>query len=272
MVKKLLPALQNRLAGRMKMQRFYEQMFSLSIDGMNYGRGDNFYDSGELVLLNLLIQYFKESDRVVFDVGANVGDYSKTLSDTLPPHVTIHVFEPSKKTFQLLLENTKHVKNIVANNFGLSDKDGTTMLYQNDNLSGLSSVYHRNLKHIGIDMNNSEEIYVTTIDRYCINANISKIDFLKLYIEGHELNALKGAQQMLKAGNIEFIQFEFGGCNIDSRTYFRDFFYMLEDQYRLFRIVKDGLVDIPAYKETCEIFTTSNYFAAKKRTLLEKQL
>jgi hypothetical protein len=87
---------------------------------------------------------------------------------------------------------------------------------------------------------------------------------LKLDIEGHELKALNGATQMINSKKIDVIQFEFGGCNIDSRTYFQYFFYLLKDNYYIYRILKDGLFEMPTYKKTYEIFITINYLAVKK--------
>ena len=63
---------------------------------------------------------------------------------------------------------------------------------------------------------------------------------------------------------IDFIQFEFGGCNIDSRTYFQDFFYHLQDNYKIYRILEDNIYELQTYKETYEIFITVNYLAVIK--------
>ncbi|HWZ03610.1 MAG TPA: FkbM family methyltransferase, partial [Mucilaginibacter sp.] len=87
---------------------------------------------------------------------------------------------------------------------------------------------------------------------------------LKLDIEGNELNALKGAEKMLKSKSVKSIQFEFGTCNIDSRTYFRDFWFLLNQDYNIFRVVKDGLYPITAYTEYDEVFATINYYAELK--------
>jgi hypothetical protein len=57
------------------------------------------------------------------------------------------------------------------------------------------------------------------------------------------------------------IQFEFGGCNIDSRTYFKDFYELLSLKYRLFRLTVDGMVPIDRYHERHEQFTTTNFIA-----------
>ena len=75
---------------------------------------------------------------------------------------------------------------------------------------------------------------------------------------------MNGAKQMINDKRIDAIQFEFGGCNIDSRTFFQDFFYLLKDHYKIYRVLKDGLLEMPIYKETYEIFITINYLAIKK--------
>jgi hypothetical protein len=103
-----------------------------------------------------------------------------------------------------------------------------------------------------------------TLDEYCREKNISRIDFLKLDVEGHELKALAGAKEMLSAGKIDRIQFEFGGCDIDSRSFFQDFFYLLQNRYDIFRILKNGLRPIKKYEETEEIFLTTNFLAVKR--------
>ena len=63
----------------------------------------------------------------------------------------------------------------------------------------------------------------------------------------------------MERGGIGFIQVEFGGCHIDSRTYFHDFYELLTPRYRIYRIVTDGLRPLTAYREISEIFTTTNY-------------
>ena len=47
---------------------------------------------------------------------------------------------------------------------------------------------------------------------------------MKMDIEGHEPFALRGAKNSLQKGLFRYIQFEYGGCNIDSRTYLKDFY------------------------------------------------
>ena len=111
-------------------------------------------------------------------------------------------------------------------------------------------------------MNRREEVNLLTVEEFCRQKNIDGVDFLKLDVEGHELAVLAGAGNMLLTGKIKYIQFEFGGCNIDSRTFFRDFYNLLNPRYQIYRVLTDGLKPISAYRETDEIFVTTNYFAA----------
>ena len=60
------------------------------------------------------------------------------------------------------------------------------------------------------------------------------------------------------------MQFEFGGCNIDSWTHFQDFYYFFRDAgFRLYRLGPKGLDLIERYSELDEAFTTTNYFAQR---------
>jgi FkbM family methyltransferase len=244
-------------------QPFFEKLHLLSLAGMNYGNGD-FLNSGELNTLKYIKKKLNGSGSLkLFDVGANIGNYSIELANCFAD-AQIHSFEPSQKTFEHLVRTTSGISSIKPNNIGFGDSETTLRLFSEREGSRLASVYHRNMDHLGISLSNIEEIKLSTIDNYCAANNIGRINLLKLDVEGNELNALKGAQNMLDQGNIDFIQFEMGGANIDSRTYFQDFYYLLKDKFRIYRILSDGLVEIKGYKETYEIFITINYLAERR--------
>lgn len=253
-------------AGRKGLQKFFQVLYTAGTYGMNYGNGGDFKKSGELYAArHIKSKYKKNEPLTIFDVGANKGFYTLELAGLFSDRsFTIHSFEPSAATYDVLLKNISGTKHIVANHFGLGSQKETTQLFTNNPLSGLASVYQRKLDYIGIDMSSVEEIQIDTVDNYCLEKNIERIHFLKLDIEGHELKCLAGAEQMLQQKQIDFIQFEFGGCNIDSRTYFQDFWYLLKDHYHFYRIVKNGLVPIKQYNERWEIFKNINFLAEKK--------
>jgi len=124
----------------------------------------------------------------------------------------------------------------------------------------------RKLDHFNIDFNESEEVSIDTIDNYCSENAIEHIDLLKLDIEGHELDALSGANDMFAKRAIKNVTFEFGGCNIDTRTFFQDFWYFFsKNEFKLFRITPSGYMHpLKTYKEIYEQFRTINFMAKLK--------
>jgi len=251
--------------GLLKYQEFFEETLELSLRGMNIGEGGDFNKSGEIKVLKYIKEKLDKKKKLyLFDVGANLGNYSLCLTNVFKnSDYYLFSFEPSRETFRELCKVCagNRVKNY---NFGFGEKESKTFLHSNEKGSGLASVHKRRLDHFNIDMKLKEEIEIKTIDQFCLEKNIVSIAFLKLDVEGNELNVLRGAKRMLEKGAIKFIQFEFGGCNIDSRTFFQDFYYLLKDNYRIYRIVKDGLREIKNYKECYELFITTNFLAEIK--------
>ena len=232
---------------------------------MNFGRGTHPATSGELYVMKMISSDKESGRRVVLDVGANIGKYSVALSKHFAgdDHV-IHSFEPSPLTFEQLKKNVADLRAVQVHNVALSDHEGDQTLFSRSPLSGMSSLYQRRLEHFNMQMDRTETIHTTTLDSFAAEHEIDSIHFLKMDIEGHELSCLSGATQFMQKNRIKYIQFEFGGCNIDSRTYFQDFWYLLSPGYKLFRIVQDGLVEIKAYNERLEIFKNINYLAIRK--------
>ncbi|HSD07372.1 FkbM family methyltransferase [Flavobacterium sp.] len=263
---KIAKIILNKHIGKSNYQGIFESFFSLSLNGMNIGGGGQTDTSGErnaLVYIKSRLQNVQQL--TIFDVGANIGLYTILLNDIFNENAKIFSFEPSKKTFNTLSVNTGTIKNRNIFNFGFGNVNTVLTLYSNKEESGLASIYERRLDHFNIKMNLSEEIEIRTIDTFCSENSISKINFLKIDVEGHELNVLNGASELIKNNKIDFIQFEFGGCNIDSRTYFQDFYYLLKEDFYIYRILKDGLYKIENYKEMYETFITTNFLAERKQ-------
>ena len=104
-MKKILINLLKIITGKKRFQNFYESLFKFSLYAMNYGDGE-FRTSGELNVFSLIKRKFKnKKDLMIFDVGGNVGNYSKSLAIFFGPSSTIHSFEPSKKTFKYSFSN-----------------------------------------------------------------------------------------------------------------------------------------------------------------------
>lgn len=260
------------LAGRVDCQRHFQRLHALSLECMNIGGGAEVALSGEGRAVAFVADALKDRRApVVFDVGANVGVYGQTILSAFDGRCSLHCFEPSPATFRELEHNITADDSTRLHQLALSDREGTSTLYSFGDNNALSSLHDRRLDHFGLASNAPVNVRTTTIDAFCTSQGIEQIDLLKLDVEGHELSVLEGARRMLSEGRIHFIQFEFGGCNIDSRTYLQDFFYLLTPTHELHRIIRHGLAPIPAYDERLEVFITTNFLAVPKATTLARE-
>lgn len=247
-------------AGRTKWQFVWRRLHALSLAGRHFGH----YDvdaSGELVALRYAGEKRPDAN-VVVDVGANLGRWSVQARGVWPS-TDIHAFEPATAMYEQLVGATPaHGARCVHAACGAAS--GTATLYSVPGLPGLSSLHERDLTTHALRMTPAEVVAVTTLDEYCEEQGIDRIDYLKIDTEGHELAVLQGARRMIENRGIAFIQFEFGGANIDSRTYVRDFVRLLTPRYRIWRVLIDGLEPL-VYGEREEVFVTTNFLAEHVR-------
>jgi len=229
------------------------------------GSGGNVENSGEKSILKKL-QSLKQERYCLFDVGANKGDFTKMILNCFnDDNLEIHCFEPAKVTFELLSNNIKSDK-VILNNKGLGKEAGIFPFYTNSPGAGTASLTKRKLDYLGVDFHYSEDVSIETLDNYCLANNIKNIDLLKLDVEGHELDVLEGSKEMLKRKMIKMVSFEFGGCNIDTRTFLRDFYYLFNEfGFLLYRITPSGyFYPLDNYSENLELFRTTNFIGIRK--------
>ena len=206
---------------------------------------------------------------VVFDIGANEGGWTAELLRRAGDRVSmIYQFEPSPHNIDLLTKKFSGNAHVTLVPYAVSDTRGEADLFSDVPGSGMASLHKRKLDHFGISFDQSSRVSMVTIDEMVAKYSLCTIDFLKMDIEGHELAALKGAEESLKKGIIAALSFEFGGCNIDSRTFFQDYWYLLTGLgYAIFRIMPNGSAfPITRYRETLEYFLTTNYIAVRKNS------
>jgi FkbM family methyltransferase len=198
---------------------------------------------------------------VAFDIGANGGKWSKAFISNSPDAVS-YAFEPSVATYKQLTNNILGVANIFPCNVGMSDKEGIAKLFTDSAGSGLASLSSRRLDHFNISMEHFEEVSLTTVDTFIKTHDVLP-SIIKLDVEGHELSVLLGAIDSIS--KIPVIQFEFGGCNLDTHTTFQDFWYFFfERNFAIYRLGPKGISLVKNYSEMYEIYITTNYFAINK--------
>ncbi|MCZ7612752.1 MAG: FkbM family methyltransferase [Ignavibacteriaceae bacterium] len=92
--------------------------------------------------------------------------------------------------------------------------------------------------------------------------NISKIDFVKIDVEGNELNVLKGALNSIRAGMINMIQFEYNSFWQKSSSTLEAVFDLLRtEKFNFYRLTPWGKIPIKKYSKRIENYKQSNYLA-----------
>jgi FkbM family methyltransferase len=252
------------LFGPLVPQAAWEWLHQLALRGMNIGGGSNVTESGELWVIEKVADHLRRlASPVVFDIGANVGSYCALLLEHLPGPVDLHCFEPSVAAYRELQHRLGARAGVHLHRLGLSDASGEAFLHGTPDNTAMSSMYARDLPHLGLKLDSRESIELATIDGICGQFRIEHVGFMKLDCEGHELKVMQGGRSLFERGAVDLVQFEFGGCNLDSRTYLKDFFEFLTPRFRIHRVLRRGLAPVDRYRETGEIFTTTNFLAVR---------
>ncbi len=125
------------------------------------------------------------------DVGANIGVYSRFLSHRVRSAGKVHSFEPAPDNFKRLSEALSGYSNIRLNNVAVGKQTGEIPLYLSDELN----VDHRAYSIPGVTRH-SVVVHSTSLDVYFTSS--SRVDFIKMDVQGYELSVLRGASRLLR--------------------------------------------------------------------------
>lgn len=206
-----------------------------------------------------VIQNNSKKFKLVFDVGANIGDWTSLILRACP-HATVYSFEPSKKTFETLshsiTSSRAHLYNVAL---GEKEEDKDFYIY------GENSVFNSTIKrdiHVPGEDTVIEKVKFTTVDIFCKENNIDSISFLKIDTEGNEMSVLLGAEKFITEGKIDMIQFEYGGTYLDAGVLLKDVFAFFKDKpYSIHKVMRNDLKLCKEYMPGLETFNYSNFVA-----------
>lgn len=234
------------------------------VDRFNGDNDSNSSTNGEEWLLNKELPKLRGGG-VVFDVGANIGNWSRYCLG-VAPDLRMHLFEPSAFTFKKL-QSSEWPTGVKLNNLGLGERQEQLLLNIAGDGAGMNSIHQRHGVK-GVEMAagvSTEAIQIQTLDAYCEENGIIHIDFLKVDVEGHEMAVFKGASNMLSNQKIDLIQFEYGGCNLDARVYLLDIWNLLQSYgYVIGKIYPNRIEMLGKYQQCQETFRYANFIAKRK--------
>ena len=191
---------------------------------------DNLYFTGyfEKTESRFIEQIVKEGD-VILDIGANFGWYTTLCSKLCGTNGEVHAFEPVPTTlvelrFNLELNNTE--SNVLVNNFALGSENKRTEIFLFEGLPHS----HASLSNLGRHDGRPISIQVKTMDEYASqNLQAKQVRFIKLDVEGAEINVLNGAKHFFEIQKNLWLLFE---INVETSNAFG------YDQKKLFATLK----------------------------------
>lgn len=142
-----------------------------------------------------------------FDVGANVGQTTLSIKERFP-HARVHAFEPVGSTFNTLEQNVRALDGVSLHRLALSDFAGRATMTADANSPLNRLLDGAPATAAGAPL--TESVATDTIDRFCAERRIARIDLLKVDAEGADLKVLEGGAEMLRDGRVAFVFAEVG--------------------------------------------------------------
>ena len=144
------------------------------------------------------------SGDIVIEVGAHIGYLTTYFAHLVGSKGQVLTFEPSDENAGYLVDNVRDLAWVTIDRHGVADFIGTAKFFvesitgQNNSLYADYAVFDENAKNAGLKAERTEmSIEVTTIDRTVAERGIAP-NFVKIDIEGAELDALRGMTETLK--------------------------------------------------------------------------
>ncbi len=224
--------------------------------------GNDIGTNGELLVQKIVLSVIpRDSPLTIFDIGANVGEWTKPLirscNEMTAQNIQIHAFEPVSSTMRLLRTNIADMSSVVhLVNKAVSDTTGSTTMSIIADGAGTNAL----IPDPSQSIRSLETVATVTIDGYCEEQGIAAVALVKVDTEGHDLAVLRGAERMLSERAIGVIQFEYNWRWILQRAYLRDAFNLANTVgYNIGKVTRLGIEFYDMWNIELETFREGNY-------------
>jgi FkbM family methyltransferase len=165
------------------------------------------------------VEFFRQTLKcgdVFLDIGANGGFFTVMASKQVGETGKVYAFEPGKRELDLLRNNiaVNKLNNVNVIEAAVGDRDTTTQfaISRDGALNSLLQTEHPDQK-----IESWQTVQMKTIDNFVRENNISKVDFIKVDVEGAEKLVFEGAKELLASSRKLTILFE--GCVTNSKSF-----------------------------------------------------
>ena len=158
------------------------------------------YEKGYETKVGPALNSAVKDEDIAWDIGANLGLYTKALSELVGKNGFVRAFEPHPKTFNNLKKILKNV-NTKIHNIGFGDSKEKVRFSDLEDHTINSIV---DTSYTGTYL----EIEITTIDKVIVEKNWEAPNIIKIDVEGFELDIMKGMSSTLYNKNLRFILIE----------------------------------------------------------------
>jgi FkbM family methyltransferase len=208
-------------------------------------------------IINAISRHKLSKKPIFFDIGANIGVQTLQLGEYFKGSI-IHAFEPTNFGYNKMQKNISLnpilKKTIYINQTFLTNKkkEIPNKIYASWSLENKKNVHK---KHLG-SYKKTSNANSFKLDTYIIRKKIKKIDFIKLDVDGHELDVLKSGYKFLKKKRVPiifevapYLYEEYGYTYTDLINLFKELGYKFYNIYNLKKIkninefilsIKDG--------------------------------
>ena len=216
-----------------------------------YGTHDERY------IVTKLLNIIKPKD-ICWDIGANIGFYTCLLASLVEDSGAVVAFEPAARTCGYLKENVSlnQFTNVTVVNKGLGDKQEQRLLHYSEAglAEGTASLKYADGRAA------SERVTLDTIDN--LIPELPTPDFIKIDVEGYQLEVLRGAEHCLKT-HAPLLMAELRDVGETNRAIFGEIEdYVADLGYQLYEIRKHSIRQCDGLSDTAK----RNFFLVREHS------
>lgn len=198
------------------------------------------------------IEYCKnyiEQDSIIIDIGANVGFYSKKFSKWVSGKGYVVALEPEKNNFQQLVNLSKRIKKIHPFMLAAGNEDKSLFLKINSKNPADHRISDNGIRVDGVK-----------IDTIMAKFGWPRVSFIKIDVQGYELNVLKGAKiTIAKFKPILMLEIDYDALKSSKCDPNELIDWILNINYEMFKIGQKNIESRITKQEALNIVSKSGY-------------